>query len=167
MCYFYRSQRRKQKVEDIVGITSKINSLAPPGHYGYDNDENGSDLGVLGAGGSIPTTPKTPAVRRKSFKNKKSQSIASEPTGFNQPEAKQPKERTSLAPKHKAAKMDVARAMGIMGFNSSRWLDASQVLNWIHYVGHRKNRMIEKLIWPNYLFSNLATHRRVRIQNQN
>ena len=138
MCYFYRSQRRKQKVEDIVGITSKINSLAPPGHYEYDNDQNGSDLGLLGAGGSIPTTPKTPAVRRKSFKNKKSQSIASEPTGFNQPEAKQPKERTSLAPKHKAAKMDVARAMGIMGFNSSRWLDASQVLNWIHYVGHRK-----------------------------
>ena len=43
------------------------------------------------------------------------------------PGAKPTKERTSLAPKHKAAKMDVARAMGIMGFNSSRWLDASQV----------------------------------------
>ena len=44
------------------------------------------------------------------------------------PGAKPTKERTSLAPKHKAAKMDVARAMGIMGFNSSRWLDASQVI---------------------------------------
>ena len=125
--YFYHSQRRKQKVEDIVGITSKINSLAPPGHYGYDDDQNGSDLSVLGAGG-VPTTPKTPAVKRKSFKKNKSQSLASEPNGLmSPPGAKPTKERTSLAPKHKAAKMDVARAMGIMGFNSSRWLDASQV----------------------------------------
>ena len=39
------------------------------------------------------------------------------------------KKRSSLAPAHKQnAKMDVARAMGIMGFNSSRWLECSQVL---------------------------------------
>ena len=62
-----------------------------------------------------PDIPRTPHMKRKSI-------------SVDKPLYEPGKQRTSLAPKHKqSAKMDVARAMGIMGFNSSRWLECSQV----------------------------------------
>ena len=117
ICVFYFSQRRKKKAEENVGI--HLNSLAIPGISNNDSEDDASTAD------SRPTTaspkraakiPRTPHLKRKSLSTEKPLYIPG-------------KERISLAPKKKqSAKMDVARAMGIMGFNSSRWLDASQVI---------------------------------------
>ena len=110
----------------------KQNSLAIPGQMAIDDDDN--DNSPLGA---RPTTaspkrsnivPKTPMLKRRSIDHGKSFDLGQvHPPGYIPGGNLPSKQRTSLAPKHKAAKMDVARAMGIMGFNSSRWLECSQV----------------------------------------
>lgn len=137
---YLSSQRRKKKAEDNVGI--KLNSLAPPGSGMMDDDDD-NDNSLLGG---RPTTaspkrttqiPKTPMMKRRSIDHGKpplNQGKSIDlgtmphrpgyiPGGNNLMNEK----RKGLAPKQKAAKMDVARAMGIMGFNSSRWLECSQV----------------------------------------
>ena len=136
---FCFSQRRKKKAEDVVGIKlPHQNSLAIPGQMGIDDDDN--DDAPLG---SRPTTaspkrspncPKTPMVKRRSIDQGKSFDLGQiHPPGYIPGGNIPRKQRASLAPKQKAAKMDVARAMGIMGFNSSRWLEASQV-NLVRYI---------------------------------
>ena len=131
----YFSQRRKNKADESVGLTAVIssrkaakdlaNSLAPPQSYddlgGNDDDDNRTPASTPRRSNNAP---KSPQPRRKSIN-------ANLPHAPGQlPGQKIGKKRSSLAPAHKQnAKMDVARAMGIMGFNSSRWLECSQVLN--------------------------------------
>ena len=115
---FYFSQRRKKKAEESVGITLGKN-LVPPELMSLDviSDASNADTRPSSAASPKRSTviPRTPQMKRKSISTDKPLYIPG-------------KERISLAPKHKqSAKMDVARAMGIMGFNSSRWLECSQV----------------------------------------
>ena len=134
LIFIYCSQRRKNKADQSVGLTSVIssrkaakdlvNSLAPPQNYdegGEDNDDDNRP--PRSTPKKSNTAPKSPQPRRKSIVN------ANLPHAPGQlPGQKIGKKRSSLAPAHKQnAKMDVARAMGIMGFNSSRWLECSQV----------------------------------------
>ena len=134
LMFIYCSQRRKNKADQSVGLTSVIssrkaakdlvNSLAPPQSYdegGEDNDEDNRPPRCTPK--KSISAPKSPQPRRKSIVN------ANLPHAPGQlPGQKIGKKRSSLAPAHKQnAKMDVARAMGIMGFNSSRWLECSQV----------------------------------------
>ena len=132
--YLWFSLRRQRKAEENVGI-SLNNALAPPGLSSLYIDDDEPDTGFGAATpsprrtaqkpralspGRTPQTPITPTPRRKAYANNKPATVdASVPS----------MERVSLAPKRKEHKqhMDLARAMGIMGFSSSRWLDASQV----------------------------------------
>ena len=120
----------------------KLNNLAPPG-IGMMDDDDDNDNSLLGGRPTTasprrtPQIPKTPMMKRRSVDHGKpplNQGKSIDlgtmphrpgylPGGSNVMNEK----RKGLAPKQKAAKMDVARAMGIMGFNSSRWLEASQV----------------------------------------
>ena len=117
----------------------KLNNLAPPGSGMMDDDDD-NDNSLLGGRPTTaspkrtPQIPKTPMMKRRSIDQGKSFDLGQKspimphrpgylPGGSNVMNEK----RKGLAPKQKAAKMDVARAMGIMGFNSSRWLEASQV----------------------------------------
>ena len=117
------SIRRKKKAEEVAGINLR-NTLGLPG---FDNLDTEDDVSVSVFGAPSPrrsprTTPRTAPTRRKSFAGNKSNVSTDAPIPTT------PKERKSLAPRHKqSSQMDVAKAMGIMGFNSSRWLDASQV----------------------------------------
>ena len=143
---FNYSIRRQRKAEDLAGITLN-NTIAPgllsPGLLlpgGDDDVSTAADFGKPTPSPrrtpQMPRTPQmlrspkaalTPNPRRKAFATDKS-SVSVDVSGGRREEfGGGRKERTSLAPKHKSVKMDVARAMGIMGFNSSRWLDASQV----------------------------------------
>ena len=130
MFLVYFSQRRKKKEEENYGI-QRGNSLAIPTQMNDDDDNNlpGSRPPTASPTRN-PTVPKTPMVKRRSIDQGKSFDMGTLthkpgyiPGGNNVMNEK----RKSLAPKQKATKMDVARAMGIMGFNSSRWLECSQV----------------------------------------
>jgi hypothetical protein len=116
--HFYFSQRRKKNAEQIVGINLG-NTLGPPELMSNDVISDASNAGSRPSSAAdpkrSPDIPRTPHMKRKSI-------------SVDKPLYEPGKQRTSLAPKHKqSAKMDVARAMGIMGFNSSRWLECSQV----------------------------------------
>ena len=128
--FLYFSQRRKKKEEENYGI-QRGNSLAIPGQMNDDDDNNPLDgRSPTATPKRNPNVPKTPMLKRRSIDQGKSFDMGALthkpgyiPGGNNVMNEK----RKSLAPKQKAAKMDVARAMGIMGFNSSRWLETSQV----------------------------------------
>ena len=94
-----------------------------------DNDPLGSRP-TTASPKRAPNVPKTPMMKRRSIDQGKSfdmGTLAHRPGYIPGGNNVMSEKRKSLAPKQKAAKMDVARAMGIMGFNSSRWLECSQV----------------------------------------
>ena len=122
---FYFSQRRKQKAGENLGIGINLGkTLVPPELMSLDvisGDAESSRPSSAASPKRSPVIPRTPHMKRKSISTDKPLYIPG-------------KERISLAPKHKqSAKMDVARAMGIMGFNSSRWLECSQVSVSLYY----------------------------------
>ena len=129
------SQRRKNKGQDSVGLTAVISSrraakdlvksLAPPQSYDDgDADTDDDNRPPATTPRRSNKAPKSPQPRRKSLVG--NPNLPHAPGQL--PGQKIGKKRSSLAPVHKQnAKMDLARAMGIMGFNSSRWLECSQV----------------------------------------
>ena len=130
------SQRRKNKADGSVGLSSVISSrkaaknihdsLAPPQLQDGAGDDNGDiNATPTATPKRANKAPKSPQPRRKSYSDQGDRPHA---PGHIPGRIAAKNNRSSLAPGHKQnTKMDVARAMGIMGFNSSRWLECSQV----------------------------------------